>query len=164
VAIIHILKQADIFYDLTAAQLELIASIAREHHYRLGDVIFEEKSEGDELYVIAEGEIDIQLDPAMLGSDYTGAPQSVARLRRGQSFGEIALVDEGLRSARAVCAYDGTKLLIIPRTELMRLCQTFPQMGFRLMRNLAADLAMKIRNADIQLRSYLTYQPKSADS
>jgi CRP/FNR family transcriptional regulator, cyclic AMP receptor protein len=164
VAAIHILKQADIFYDLTAAQLELIASVAREQQYRLGDVVFEEKSAGDELYVIAAGEIDIQLDLRMLESDYVGAPKSVARLRRGQSFGEIALVDEGLRSARAVCAYDGTKLLIIPREELMHLCQTFPQMGYRLMRNLAADLAMKIRNADIQLRSYLTYQPKSSDT
>jgi CRP/FNR family transcriptional regulator, cyclic AMP receptor protein len=161
VSLVHVLKQADIFYDLNAAQLEIIAAIAREQTYRLGDIIFEENSAGSELYVIADGEVAIQLDPRTVADDYAGTPQTVARLRRGQSFGEIALVDEGLRSARAVCGWDGTRLVLIPSSELLRLCQTFPQMGYRLMRNLAADLAMKIRNADIQIRGYITYQPKS---
>jgi CRP-like cAMP-binding protein len=162
-AVIHILKQADIFYDLSATQLELIASISREQTCRQGDIIFEETNIGDELYVIAEGEIDIQLDPRALDASYEGEPSSIARLRRGQSFGEIALVDEGRRSARAVCVQDNTKLVIIGREDLMRLCNTFPQMGFKLMRNLATDLAMKMRSTNMQMREFLMYRRESRD-
>lgn len=156
-SIITVLKQADIFYDLTNTQLELVASICTEKHYQTSDVVFEENTRGDELYVIANGEVEIQVNPALIGGGDTTGPQTIATLRRGQSFGEVALVDEGLRSASARCAQHDTHLVVIPRDKLMLLCDTYPQLGYRMMRNLAADLAMKIRNTDLQVREQLTW-------
>ncbi len=160
-SVVTVLKQADIFYELTTTQLELIASICEERHYETGDLVFAENSRGDELYVIANGQIDIQLDPALVsGEKSAGELQTVATLRRGQSFGEIALVDEGRRSASARASLHDTHLIAIPREKLMLLCDTYPQLGFRLMRNLAADLAMKIRNADLRVREQLIWAGK----
>jgi hypothetical protein len=51
--------------------------------------------------------------------------------------------------------------LIIPRDKLIMLCDTYPQLGYRLMYNLAADLAMKIRNTDLRIREQLLYQPQN---
>jgi CRP/FNR family cyclic AMP-dependent transcriptional regulator len=155
--ITSVLKEADIFYELTSTQLELVASICEEKSYQEGALIFAENTTGDELYVIADGEVNIEVDPALIGRADAGGPQTIAILRRGQSFGEVALVDEGVRSAAARCASHGTRLLIIPRHKLMLLCDTYPQLGYRLMRNLAADLAMKIRNTDLQIREQLTW-------
>jgi hypothetical protein len=39
------------------------------------------------------------------------------------------------------------------------LCETYPQLGYRVMGNLAADLATKIRNADMKIRDRLMYLP-----
>ena len=156
-SVVTVLKQADIFYELTTTQLELIASICEERHYQTGDVVFAENSAGDELYVIANGEVDIQVDPALIGTGQTSEPRTIATLRRGQSFGEVALVDEGRRSAAARCNQHDTHLVVIPRDKLMLLCDTYPQLGYRLMRNLAADLAMKIRNTDLQVREQLIW-------
>jgi CRP-like cAMP-binding protein len=69
----------------------------------------------------------------------------------------MSLVDEGLRSAGTRCSQQDTRLLVIPRDKLMLLCDTYPQLGYRLMRNLAADLAMKIRHTDLQVREQLTW-------
>jgi CRP/FNR family transcriptional regulator, cyclic AMP receptor protein len=156
-SVVTVLKQADIFYELTTTQLELIGSICEERHYQTGEMIFTENSAGDELYVIANGEVEIQVDPSLVGpaNDKTKGPRTIAVLRRGQSFGEIALVDEGRRSAAARSAQHDTHLIIIPRDKLMLLCDTYPQLGYRLMRNLAADLSMKIRNTDLQVREQL---------
>lgn len=157
-SLVTVLKQADIFDELSNTQLELIASICNERHYQAGDVIFEENTPGDELYVIANGEVEIQVDPALIGSgDKGNGLHTIATLRRGQSFGEVALVDEGLRSAAARCSQVDTHLAVIPRDKLMLLCDTYPQLGYRLMRNLAADLAMKIRTTDLQVREQLTW-------
>lgn len=154
-SIVTVLKQADIFFEMTTTQLELIASICEEKHYQTGDVIFAEHTPGSELYVIANGEVEIQIDPTLVGrGDGTGA-FTIATLRRGQSFGEVALVDEGIRSASARCSQHDTHLVIVPREKLMLLCDTYPQLGYRLMRNLAADLAMKIRNTDLRVREQL---------
>jgi CRP/FNR family transcriptional regulator, cyclic AMP receptor protein len=153
------LKQADIFYELTPTQLELIAAICQERRCKAGDILFEENAASDELYVIVQGEVDIQVDPAMVGGEdaKSPGPVTIITLRRGQSFGEVALVDQGLRSATARCAANSTQLLVIPRDKLTRLCDADPQLGYRLMRNLAADLAFKIRNTDMRIREELLY-------
>lgn len=46
----------------------------------------------------------------------------------------------------------------------MLLCDTYPQLGYRLMRNLAIDLAMKIRNADLNIREKLYWQSRPKPS
>ena len=153
------LKQTDIFYELPPTQLELVAAICQERRCKAGDVIFEENAASDELYIIAQGEMDIQVDPSLVGEGSAATPGlvTIATLRRGQSFGEVALVDQGLRSATARCAANNTLLLIIPRDKLITLCDTYPQLGYRLMRNLAADLALKIRSTDLRIREELLY-------
>lgn len=146
----HLLKQSDIFYQFTPAQLDLVSPLCREVEFQSGELIFPENSSSTDLYIIVRGEVDV-----LIG--YTDSPDaaessSLARLRRGQSFGEIALVDQGLRSASARALEDATRLLLIPREQLLMLCEAYPQLGFRLMYNLAADLAMKIRNSDFRFR------------
>ena len=123
------LKQADIFYQLTPTQLEMVANVCQEHTYALGETILEEGTNSKDLYVITHG--------------------------------EVALVDEGLRSATVRSAQKDTILLILPRDKVIMLCETYPQLGYRLMYNLAADLAMKIRNTDLQIRETLLYGKKA---
>lgn len=151
---VNILKQADIFYKLTPTHLEMISSICRERTYRTNDLVFLEGSKSNELYVIAKGEVDIQVDPSLVTNQKDGhfTPTTIATLRRGQSFGEVALVDHGLRSATARIKQDQTTLLILPRDELNQLCESQPDLGYRLMKNLAADLAFKLRATDLHLR------------
>ena len=156
---INILRQADIFYGLSPTQLELIDSCCLEKTYSEGELIFPEGANNDELYVIVQGEVDILFNPALV-SDQPGEHELVVitTLRRGQSFGEIALVDRGLRSASAV-ARQNTRLLILPREKLIKLCESYTQLGYRLMYNLAADLALKMRNTGLRIREELLYRP-----
>ncbi len=156
---VNFLKQSDIFYQFTPTQLELVANLCRELTFTAGEIIFQENSGNKELYVIAQGEVDILINNGA-GEEADHGETTVALLRRGQSFGEVALVDEGLRSASARAVQKDTRLLVIQREKLIMLCETYPQLGYRLMYNLAADLAMKIRNTDLRIRERLLYEPK----
>ncbi len=159
--LIFTLRQAEIFSELTPTHLELIGSIAVERAYDQGAIIFEESTRGSELYVIVSGEVEIQVDSAVIGQPSQTGAHTIATLRRGQSFGEVALVDEGVRSARARSGTDDTQVIIIPRDKLIKICEAYPEMGYRLMRNLAADLAMKIRNTDLTVREYMVWMQAS---
>jgi CRP-like cAMP-binding protein len=156
---VGVLNQADIFYDFTPEQLELVSSICQEKNYGLAQIIFEENSASDELYLIARGEVEILIDPALVSdrSETPSRPTTIAVLRRGQSFGEVALVDQGLRSASARSANQNTKLIVIPQDKLMKICESDTQLGYQLMRNLAADLALKIRSTDLKIKEKLLY-------
>jgi hypothetical protein len=48
-----------------------------------------------------------------------------------------------------------TRVLIIAREKLMLLCDTYPQLGYPLMQNLATDLALKMRGTDLRIRAEL---------
>ncbi len=155
----QILRQTDIFYRFTPEQVKLVSELCEEKTFNMGEIIFEENSDSDELYIIAQGEIEILVNPALVSDQpaQAGKPVTIATLRRGQSFGEVALVDRGLRSATARAAQNNTRFLVIPRAALMKLCDKHPELGYRLMRNLAADLALKIRTTDLLIREALLY-------
>jgi CRP/FNR family cyclic AMP-dependent transcriptional regulator len=156
--LVNILKRTDIFYDLGDEQLELVAEVCHEVRFRMRDMIFQEQSASDELYVIAKGEVEILVDPNIIDAGSTGAqPVTIATMRAGQAFGEFALVDQGLRSAGARSASDDTRLLVVPRAKLLNLCEQDPELGYRVMRNLAAELALKMRSANFAIREQLVW-------
>ena len=114
---IHILKRTDIFYDLNDELLTSVADICHDVSFRMGEMIFEEQNASSELYVIADGEVEIVVDPSVIeATQIASQPVTVDTLRVGQVFGEIALVDQGLRSAGARSASDRTRLLVAAGT------------------------------------------------
>jgi CRP-like cAMP-binding protein len=151
---VNFLKQADIFDQLTNTQLEMIVEICHEEIFQAGELIFPEGSESDELYIIVQGKADIFLTsyPVNHHPNMGYSQNLLAQLRPGQSFGEVALVDHGLRSATARASQSNTRLLVIPRQTLMEICEQYPQLGYRLMKNLALDLALKLRITDLRTR------------
>jgi CRP/FNR family cyclic AMP-dependent transcriptional regulator len=157
---IDILQQVDIFEDLSDKQLEQITRMCEENSYDIGEVIFRENTASNELYIIVDGLIDIQVDPRTLGIESINipGPTTIATLRRGQVFGEVALVDQGLRSASARTAAPNTRLLVVSRDDFINLCEQDFQIGYIVMRNIAADLSLKIRNTDFMVREQLLWQ------
>jgi CRP-like cAMP-binding protein len=157
----YILEQVDIFQELDSNQLTLIEGICHEKNYNQGDIIFKENLASNEFYIIAEGEVEIQVDPDTIGDGSNlHEPTTIAVLRRGQSFGEVALVDPGVRSASAKCGSENCRLLVIARKDFMKLLEDDYQMGYMIMRNLAADLALKIRQTNLMVRESLMYAKK----
>lgn len=160
-SITAILSLAEIFDNLTQTQFELVASICEPETYKKGDVLLRENDSSDEMYVIGRGGVEILVTPGFSGSNSEHEPLVLTELRQGQIFGEMALVDEGVRSATARVSRNDTLVLRVRRHRLLLLCDTYPELGYKIMRNLAVDLALKIRNTDLTLRQYQLMLSKS---
>jgi CRP/FNR family transcriptional regulator, cyclic AMP receptor protein len=165
--IIDILAATEIFDTFTQMQLELVATFCEPVTCRQGDILMREYEHSQALYVIARGGVEIYVSPEVMSQDNQRdfEPTKVAELSQGQVVGEIALVDEGTRSATVRVSQPETVLLKIARQRLMLLCDTYPELGYKLMRNLAGDLAFKIRSTDLtvrQLQLLLTQSKKSS--
>jgi CRP-like cAMP-binding protein len=151
---VAILSVTEIFYDFSETQLELVAALCQPETYQKGDVILQEYDTTKALYVIGLGGVEIVMSPGLVGDAHQQSTEAVAltQLSQGEIIGEVALVDEGTRSATVRVSEDNTYVLEIPRDNLMLLCETYPELGYKLMKNLAANLAFKIRNTDLTVR------------
>lgn len=151
-----ILATTEIFDNFSDGQLTLVAALCTPVTYNRGHVLLNENEASDEMYVIGRGGVEVLVNPGAVGGlAHQGmAPVVLTELRQGQVVGEVALVDQGVRSATIRVSRDDTLLLRLRRDQLMRLCETYPVLGYKLMRNLASELATKIRNTDWLVRQY----------
>ena len=150
---VEFLERSELFAGLTPAQIEQVAALGEEGVYQDGETVVREGDASAEIYVVREGMVEVLVSEGTI-PDVPGPPQmrSLVHLGPGQTFGEMALVDRGVRSATVRCVRDGTRLYILPREGLLGLCDNDPRIGYLLMRNIASDLSFKLRHRNLRVR------------
>jgi NTE family protein len=114
-----------------------------------GRALFEQGEEGDALYTIVTGSVGISaIDPR------TGTIRRLARLRPPDTFGEMALLSPGPRSATATALRD-THLLRLSRPDFEDIVERYPKTLLYFTRL----LARRLRTADEG--RFFTYGPRT---
>ena len=109
----------DLFAEkgLSAAELRLVATTLAAESYEAGATLFLEGAPGDCLYIVADGTVEISKRLSGRGE------KVLATLGRGEVFGEMALVDDQLRSADARAGDDGATVVALSRHDLDEVLQ-----------------------------------------
>jgi CRP-like cAMP-binding protein len=109
------LSKVDFLCSLPPEEMENLLATVEPVKVAAGETIFRQGDEGDALYLIDSGEIDIFAANKKRTSKakITAAPSSkLAHLGQSQSFGEMALLTGGPRSATAIAVTDCSMLKI----------------------------------------------------
>ena len=141
--LVQILRGVDLFQGLDVNQLGRLVSISRREIYAADTLIITQGSQGDKMYVISDGQVEVRYDDGK-GSDHT-----VLYLGSGQIFGEMALLDQGTRSASVAAVQDGTEVYAISSADFLALCSADTAIGYMMMRNMALDLSFKLRHKNL---------------
>ena len=102
--------------------------------FNQGQTIFREGDPGDQLYIVAEGQIDIVTDSQLLET-----------VRPGGILGEMALIDDKPRSATAIARTDCV-LAPVSRQHFLALVERTPLFALQVMR----VMAERLRRANIR--------------
>jgi len=89
------LARIPLFKRLEPHELEHLAEEVDQINYRAGEVIFNEYDRGDALYIVEEGTVRIWV------YDEDVKEVTLAELKPGDFFGELAVLDRGARSSSA---------------------------------------------------------------
>jgi CRP/FNR family transcriptional regulator, cyclic AMP receptor protein len=139
---LNVLKRVQLFAHLTEEELSLLANICRQVLAAPHELIIEQNTTGTEMYVVAEGSVEVFIRGL-------ADARSLVVLGRGQVIGEMALIDQGYRSASVRATGEPVTLYVIERNHFYALCQQNNHIGFIVMRNLAIDIAFKLRHRNL---------------
>jgi CRP-like cAMP-binding protein len=121
------LQCSPLFRGLPVPEFERIAALATQRQYREGEIICSQGDPGDALYAVVSGRIRIS----------TGTPDGrevfLNIMEPGDTFGEIALLDGGTRTATAT-AMIASELVSLRRTQLFDLLLREPAVAVELLR------------------------------
>jgi CRP-like cAMP-binding protein len=133
---IKIISLAKCLHGFGLVDLKQLLSVSSKARWRAGEDVFFEGDSGRNMYIICAGKISIWRRSA-------GQCLSLASLSVGESFGEMALVDAGKRSAGAKAVEDTLALCI----SYDRLHEA-PAAASILFRNIARALAERLTIAN----------------
>jgi CRP/FNR family transcriptional regulator, cyclic AMP receptor protein len=103
--------------------------------YRKSEVIVQENSHGEEMYIISSGQV-------TLTTTAPGRKVVLATLGPGEFFGEMSLVDTAPRIATATAGEDNTRLVTLDQERFLYLVSQQPAFALTIMR----ELCRRLRN------------------
>ena len=122
---IELLKAIPLFESLETDDLNALANRLREISVPAGQPVFAQGDEGDAMYVIVDGAVDI-----VAGS---GKQKVILRsLFKQQYFGELSLLDGAPRSATVAASRD-TQLLALDRDDFVEFIKKRPDAALSIM-------------------------------
>ncbi|MDP2954312.1 MAG: Crp/Fnr family transcriptional regulator [Chloroflexota bacterium] len=103
------------------------------HSFSKTQDIFEENSLGSEMYLVHSGRVNRD-------KEHGTRRALLANVGPGDFFGEMALVDEGPRSATAIAAKDNTLLVVLDKPKFFYLLRHQPEFALIVMQRLCERL------------------------
>lgn len=141
-----VIKQCQLFYGVTEADLSLLTSILRIRKFDKGEVLFEDGAAAEGFYIVASGKVKIyKLSP-------DGRERILHVVQVGHSFAEAAIFDDGRYPAFAETLQNST-LLFFPKRDFLDLLHHHSQLAI----NMIAGLSNFLRQFTVQIED-LTFR------
>ncbi|MDB6064264.1 MAG: Cyclic nucleotide-binding protein [Pedosphaera sp.] len=122
-----------LFKQLKPHELKALQQAAQEKAFSTNQEVFKEGDTGDGVYVVKEGEVQIS---GLVGENVRHV---FSRVKPGEIFGEMAVLENKPRSASAVAAGE-TVVYFIPRDAMLELVENSPHLSLNLLREISHRL------------------------
>ena len=123
-----LVSKIPMFSTLDQKILDDIVHSSALKKFGAGDIIAKQGDEGSSLFVILEGSVEVRRGRRVL-----------SKLKQGQFFGEMSLLDGEPRSADVV-AMDSVNCLSLDRPTFESLVRAHPELAFGIMKELVGRL------------------------
>jgi CRP/FNR family cyclic AMP-dependent transcriptional regulator len=148
--LILFLRDVPIFTNLLPEEIQRFLSITREVKCHEGEAIMVEGQEGDTMFVILHGTVNVSKGLTLkTRGAFVEHEKTLTRLSADDHaiFGEVALFQHSTRTA-SITAVTECTLLEIRRDDFQRFAEANPSIGYRFTRNIAKIICERFRKAD----------------
>ena len=143
---LDMLKNVVLFKDLPMRDVAMVDRLMHERRYLADEVIFDEGEEGQGLFVVLSGRVKILRHGGPPEKSHDHLPETMLEFGPGSFFGEVALLDQCVRTAQARAVEDA-HIVVLFRAEFYSLLETHSAIASRISFQLARVLAARLRQA-----------------
>ncbi len=142
--LIQTLRSSSVFADLPDEPLQEVAGFARQAEFRAREVIFEEDSLANEVFLITEGRVALVICMPQVGC------RQIQEVSSGDLIGWSPLLHRA-RLSNTARTLTPTKVLAFDAEKMLALCEANPRFGFDFMQRTASALAERLNALRFQL-------------
>lgn len=130
---VHELALVPLFEQLSAPDLDKLAALTTRKRFPSGTAIFFQDDPADSLYVVLSGSAKV------FRTSEDGRDRILMILRRGDAFGELAMI-EGLPRSATVQTLEDTEMLAVSRKDFESFARAHPDFLWKLLKAMAERL------------------------
>ena len=140
-------RGTDVFAGLPNDSLERIANSCSHSVYEAGEYLATQDEKMDRLLIVNGGKVAVEMRVEV--ARHTHAV-TIATLGRGKVCAWSALVPPNVLTASVRCV-ERAHMISIGASDLQRILEQEPSLGYMVMKNLAAVISSRLRESRIQL-------------
>lgn len=137
-----------IFSSFSLDELSILARHMSFVHLQRGECLFMEGDQGTFMGFVVNGVLEVQK------STTSGERVTLARLTKGSSIGEMAIIDQSVRSA-TVIAKQATTMVTLTGKGFDMLAEKHPAVGIIVIKKIARLLSLNMRRTSSKLADFL---------
>ena len=146
--ITDLLIKVPMFAGLDADELSIIEKRIKFFEIKQGETLFKEGDQGEYVCFVVDGRLEVTK------KTITGENFVLNTLARGQSVGELSIIDKRPRSA-TVRAKTKATLFTLEGNDFEVITQEYSVIGMKILKGLSLLLSKKLRQTSSRLVSYM---------
>jgi len=140
----EVIHGSELFYQLKPRQVKRVILLGKVLETQKDDTAIAYGDHGDSMFLLLEGSAQVMI------TDSSGKKSSVATIRPGDVFGEMAMVNPGPRTAD-IKAVEDMQYLEFDWKGMHRIQMIYPRIAVHLYRNLSRILGQRLKDTTIKL-------------
>jgi len=148
-AIVTFFLGIPLFSRMNAEEVKLVAKHMNVIELQPGEILFEEADRGNFMCFIAHGSLDVIKQSVNSGQEIV-----ITSLRKGQSIGEMSVIENLPRSA-TIKARDNAKLFILSQAAFDLIMSRHANIGIKLLKGITILLSNNLRKTSSRLADYM---------
>ncbi|BHH83357.1 cyclic nucleotide-binding domain-containing protein [Desulforhopalus sp. 52FAK] len=137
-----------VFSSFSLDELSTLAKHMSYVHLQRGEYLFMEGDQGSFMGFVVSGVLEVQK------STSSGDRVPLARLTKGSSIGEMAIIDQSVRSA-TVIAKQATTMVTLTEKGFDMLAEQQASLGIKVIKKIARLLSLNMRRTSSKLADFL---------
>jgi CRP/FNR family cyclic AMP-dependent transcriptional regulator len=147
--IVDFFMEIPLFSRMNPEEVKLVAKHMNVVELPPGEVLFQEYEQGNFMCFIDSGRLEVLKQIGVSGQEVL-----ITTLGRGQSLGEMSVIEDLPRSA-TIRARDGAKLYILSQAAFDMIMYRHSNIGIKLLKGIAILLSNNLRKTSSRLAEYM---------